>query len=463
MENIPGDGHHLKVTPVIKIQNEELYTPVSSGAEDDDDVQGFFEMLAEDPSWRPPSEETTEKIVNLLDFYFSNENLLKDKFLLKHVKRNRLGYVSVKLLTSFKKIKSLSKSDWKLTAFCISKSKKLQLNKSGTKVRRLELLPDIDIPTTSIKTILFKPEENNEQLSLDDLSTRFKQFGRLTTVRIVDPCKEVPLDLRNHVIKHPELGVNMCVVVEYHNTSDAQTAFKNLSKEARCNGKSETFSLLGSGRNPKKQKGIFRNVYDSADDSSSQLSSRETSPMMPRKNRLSAQNSPKNSPKLKHKNRDLSPDPDKDKNWRGEHRRSCSNQSSPSGSPWFKRKNFKDQSNLSPNDNLKNFSRPKHPSPLATGGRTSPWLERRRQLQAKSQGNSPVSTPGSSPLMGRKFNDGVPVGVVRLPRGPPTATNNKGFDLHARKKIPENKTTSGLKGQGAISQNCGDGIAATLK
>ena len=58
---------------------------------------------------------------------------------------------------------------------------------------------------------------NNQQLS-----TRFKQFGRLTTVRIVDPCKEVPLDLRNHVIKHPELGVNMCVVVEYHNTQDAQ-------------------------------------------------------------------------------------------------------------------------------------------------------------------------------------------------------------------------------------------------
>jgi len=384
------------------------------------------------------------------------------------VKRNRLGYVSVKLLTSFKKLKSLSKSDWKLTAFCITKSKKLQLNKSGTKVRRLELLPDIDVPTTSIKTILFKPEENTEDLSLDDLSTRFKQFGRLTTVRIVDPCKEVPLDLRNHVIKHPEIGVNMCVVVEYHNTQDAQMAFKNLSKEARNEGKSETFSLLGSGRNPKKQKGMFRrDLYDSADDSSSQISSRETSPMMPRKNRLSAQNSPKNSPKFKHKNRDLSPDPDKDRNWRGDsNRRSGSNQSSPSGSPWFKRKNFKEQSNLSPNDPTinKNFSsRPKHPSPLATGGKTSPWLERRRQLAAKSQGNSPVSTPGSSPLMGRKFNDGVPVGVVRLPRGPPTSSANKGFDISARKfknspeKLPSNK------GSGGISQSCGDGITATLK
>lgn len=54
----------------------------------------------------------------------------KDKFLLKHVKRNRLGYVSVKLLTSFKKVKNLSRSDWKITAYSLSKSDKLELNKS---------------------------------------------------------------------------------------------------------------------------------------------------------------------------------------------------------------------------------------------------------------------------------------------------------------------------------------------
>lgn len=43
-----------------------------------------------------------------IEFYFSDENLEKDAFLLKHVRRNKLGYVSVKLLTSFKKVRPAS-------------------------------------------------------------------------------------------------------------------------------------------------------------------------------------------------------------------------------------------------------------------------------------------------------------------------------------------------------------------
>lgn len=55
--------------------------------------------------WKPPDEELIRKLVDQIEFYFSNENLEKDAFLLKHVRRNKLGYVSVKLLTSFKKVR----------------------------------------------------------------------------------------------------------------------------------------------------------------------------------------------------------------------------------------------------------------------------------------------------------------------------------------------------------------------
>lgn len=54
--------------------------------------------------WKPPDEELIRKLVDQIEFYFSDENLEKDAFLLKHVRRNKLGYVSVKLLTSFKKV-----------------------------------------------------------------------------------------------------------------------------------------------------------------------------------------------------------------------------------------------------------------------------------------------------------------------------------------------------------------------
>ena len=55
--------------------------------------------------WQPPDEELIKKLVDQIEFYFSDENLEKDAFLLKHVRRNKLGYVSVKLLTSFKKVR----------------------------------------------------------------------------------------------------------------------------------------------------------------------------------------------------------------------------------------------------------------------------------------------------------------------------------------------------------------------
>lgn len=58
----------------------------------------------EGDAWSPPVAELTQKITAQLENYLSNENLAEDAFLLKHVQRNKMGYVSLKLLTSFKKV-----------------------------------------------------------------------------------------------------------------------------------------------------------------------------------------------------------------------------------------------------------------------------------------------------------------------------------------------------------------------
>lgn len=67
----------------------------SSGGENDDDS---------DQNWKPPENDLIQKLIAQIEYYFSDENLEKDAFLLKHVRRNKMGYVSVKLLTSFKKV-----------------------------------------------------------------------------------------------------------------------------------------------------------------------------------------------------------------------------------------------------------------------------------------------------------------------------------------------------------------------
>lgn len=58
----------------------------------------------EEESWQPPDPELIHKLVTQIEYYLSDENLEHDAFLLKHVRRNKLGFVSVKLLTSFKKV-----------------------------------------------------------------------------------------------------------------------------------------------------------------------------------------------------------------------------------------------------------------------------------------------------------------------------------------------------------------------
>lgn len=64
----------------------------------------FEEEGCEDEAWSPPPSELRCKIAAQLEYYLSDENLEADAFLLKHVQRNKMGYVSLKLLTSFKKV-----------------------------------------------------------------------------------------------------------------------------------------------------------------------------------------------------------------------------------------------------------------------------------------------------------------------------------------------------------------------
>ena len=73
--------------------------------------------------------------------------------MLKHVKRNKEGFVSLKLISSFKRVKHLTK-DWRQVAYAIErKSDKLECNDVQTKVRRLESLPEYD-ETTPSRTVV---------------------------------------------------------------------------------------------------------------------------------------------------------------------------------------------------------------------------------------------------------------------------------------------------------------------
>ena len=53
-----------------------------------------------------PDPQLGRRIVSQVEFPLSDENLAKDAFLLKHIPKNKMGFVSIKLLPSLKKVGS---------------------------------------------------------------------------------------------------------------------------------------------------------------------------------------------------------------------------------------------------------------------------------------------------------------------------------------------------------------------
>ncbi|ODM92195.1 La-related protein 6, partial [Orchesella cincta] len=85
--------------------------------------------------------ELQEKIVVTIEDLFSDENLAKDDFLRGHIGRHKEGFVSLKLVVAYKRVKAVSKDLPLIQAALQGRSHKLQMNVLSTKIRRLEPLP----------------------------------------------------------------------------------------------------------------------------------------------------------------------------------------------------------------------------------------------------------------------------------------------------------------------------------
>lgn len=418
----------------------------------------------EEESWKPPDAELIQKLVSQIEYYLSDENLEHDAFLLKHVRRNKLGFVSVKLLTSFKKVKHLTR-DWRTTAYALKHSKILELNDEGRKVRRKSSVPVFASESLPSRMLLLSdlqrwPElaalavdnggageggaTQQEQL-MKLLLKAFGTYGAISSVRILKPGKDLPADLKRLSGRYSQLGAEECAIVEFEEVEAAVKAHEAVGgcEDGGGGGPSATgLKVVLIGTKPPKKKvakerpgapdGVMRKSrslnsrvrelqYHGGDDSACSSSDTESTPASPRLARKS-QSCNKLSPTTAavvapgggaaFQNNHLSPG------------------LSPRSSPWSSPRASPCPQRKSPHA---------HKSPLAAGGAAdgrlspepgrrwadyssdssltpsgSPWVQRRKQVA--SQESSPVG----SPMLARKIQnaDGLPPGVVRLPRGP---------------------------------------------
>ncbi|KAJ8398552.1 hypothetical protein AAFF_G00420800 [Aldrovandia affinis] len=379
----------------------------------------------EEESWQPPDPELTQKLVAQIEYYLSDENLEHDAFLLKHVRRNKMGFVSVKLLTSFKKVKHLTR-DWRTTAYALRQSALLELNEEGRKGRG-------HWGGTGGRQQRGRAAQQDRLMEV--LLRAFGTFGPIASVRVLKSGKEVPPDLKKLSSRYTQLGTEECAIVEFEEVEAAVKAHEAMGGEAEGGGGAQGLKVVLIGTKPPKKKvpkdrqrvggggesagmrksrslnSRVRELQYLGDDSacsSSETESNPTSPRQARKARSTNKLSPTGGGVAYQQNNHLSP---------GVSPRS-SPWSSPRASPCAQRKSLHGQKSplasegrLSPEAGRR-WADYSSDSSLTPSG--SPWVQRRRQVA--SQESSPVG----SPMLGRKIQnaDGLPPGVVRLPRGP---------------------------------------------
>jgi len=202
----------LKLIPRHTLK-QEFYDSVSSNGEEDDGV--------------PLTDELRDKLIEQAEYYFSDENLKRDGFLLKHVKRNKEGFVNLKLLASFKKMRSLSR-DYRVIGEALKTSLKLVVNDTGLKIRRVDPLPKELLDQARVKNLIVS-NMPNENPSMDYVIAVFPGHkDDVISVRVVKPGKKFPNDLQSHFSRHPDLKSQIVAVVEFDAPENAASAIKDI-------------------------------------------------------------------------------------------------------------------------------------------------------------------------------------------------------------------------------------------
>jgi hypothetical protein len=82
------------------------------------------------------------------------------------------------------------------------------------------------------KTLLITnyPHENPIESAINN---EFSRYGNITRIMILHPGKSIPLDIKSCKSKHPIIGKEMCIIVEYSTAKEAKMAVQELSRNWR--------------------------------------------------------------------------------------------------------------------------------------------------------------------------------------------------------------------------------------
>lgn len=172
------------------------------------------------------------RVTRTMEFYFSDECLSKNAYLLKHIQQHKDGYISVRRVAGLKRIKTLTK-DVALITESVRQSSKLELSADQTMMRRRDrrLPNNIEVQPAARKVIGINLPQ--ELPTVETVASLFKPYGELTQVTVIKPGTDLPHGLSSFRSWVPDLGVKYCALVEFENQDDAQKACREINMRNR--------------------------------------------------------------------------------------------------------------------------------------------------------------------------------------------------------------------------------------
>ncbi|UYV70975.1 LARP6 [Cordylochernes scorpioides] len=206
-------------------------------------------VLTQD-SFVSPDKELMERIIKQVEFYFSDENLKKDNFLLKHVCRTKEGNVSLKLVSSFRKVKSIAK-DWRVVAYSLRHSDRLVVNEEGTKIRRREPLPEGCRPAHKVNKTVMAFNLPFDKPSMENVAELFARCGDIALIHILRPGTAVPPDIKRSMLaaNYPDIGSTACAIIEFEAQESAIKAVDEMDSKDSDWRALHVLPLIFSSRN----------------------------------------------------------------------------------------------------------------------------------------------------------------------------------------------------------------------
>ncbi|XP_019419786.1 PREDICTED: la-related protein 6B isoform X2 [Lupinus angustifolius] len=129
-------------------------------------------------------DEANQKILNQVEYYFSDLNLATTDHLMKFISKDPEGFVPISVVASFKKIKALITSHSQL-ATVLRSSSKLVVSEDGKKVKRQYPLTESDLEELQSRIVIAEnlPEDHCHQ----NLMKVFSVVGSVKTIRTCPP------------------------------------------------------------------------------------------------------------------------------------------------------------------------------------------------------------------------------------------------------------------------------------